>query len=672
MCGICGVYSFSRHAPVGPHLLQAMQQALFHRGPDDDGAYLDDQVGLGLGFRRLSIIDLEGSRQPLFNEDRQIVLTFNGEIYNYRDLQDRLLQHGHRFRTNGDGEVIAHLYEQYGPACVQQLRGMFGFALWDARQRRLLLARDRLGIKPLYYTVQNDTLIYASEIKAILQHPHVARTLNLDALKMYLAMRYVPAPHTMFAGIHALPPGHILLCDATGVRVEQYWDIPFVEQPDTQRSEGDYAEELEALLHEIVQQHLISDVPFGAFLSGGVDSSTIVALMTHFLDEPVQTFSVGFAEPWAAHSELTFAHLVARQYQTRHHDVIIAPHDISDAAAHVIWHLDQPIGDEATVANYMVAKLASQHVKMVLTGEGGDELFAGYGRYQWERRGAALRRMPVALRATALGASRLLHGLRGAKIALYALSHSDEAQRMRNWFPMYNSDMLAALLEGQPLEQHRTQNNAEQMFRSYLDRAGISDPINRMLYVDTRMWLVDDLLARGDKTSMAHSLEARVPFLDHKLVEFAARLPSHLKVNQLQRKYILKKVAERFLPKTIVYRKKQGFPLPMTEWFRAELRPFVHDLLSPERIQQRGFFNPAYVAQLLHEHDTSIADHSLQLWGLVSLELWQQQFLDRAPCVATQPERGMADAARIVRPVADEYAAEQCEGLYERSVGDIL
>ncbi len=628
MCGICGVYNRTSREPVAPALLGAMQQALLHRGPDDDGVYLDDEAGVGLGFRRLSIIDVAGSRQPITSEDGQVILTFNGEIYNYRDLQQQVRQQGHTLRTSGDGEVIVHLYEQLGVECVQALRGMFGFAIWDERERRLLLARDRMGIKPIYYTVQDGTLIYASEIKAILQHPVVPRTMHLDALKMYLAMRYVPAPYTMFSGISALPPGHILIADEHGVHTHQYWDIVF-QEPDSPRSEAEYAEELEALLHEIVQLHLVSDVPFGAFLSGGVDSSTIVALMTRFLNEPVQTFSVGFAGIWSEHSELNFAHQVVQQYHTHHRDVIVAPDDISSRAAQVIWHLDQPIGDEATVANYMVASLAGQHVKMVLTGEGGDELFAGYGRYEWEQRGAVLRRLPLTLRSTALGLSRLLPGKRGAKIALYALAHSDEAQRMRNWFAMFNSDMLADLIAGQPLETHPTSVNAEQMFRTYLARAGTDHPINRMLYVDSWMWLVDDLLARGDKTSMAHALEARVPFLDHKLVEFAARLPPHLKVNRLQRKYILKKVASTLLPDTIVYRPKQGFPLPMTEWFRTELRPWVHDLLAPATVQRRGLFNPAYVARLLDEHDRELADHSLQIWGLLSFELWQQQFLDQ-------------------------------------------
>lgn len=605
-----------------------MQQALFHRGPDEDGAFRDDEAGVGLGFRRLSIIDVAGSHQPITNEDGQIVLTFNGEIYNYRAVQATLRQQGHTLRTDGDGEVIAHLYEQDGAACVAALRGMFAFAVWDAQRRRLLLARDRLGIKPLYYTVQNDTLIYASEIKSILHYPGVARTMSLDALKMYLAMRYVPAPYTMFTGIYALPPGHILLADANGVQTHQYWDIDF-QEPANPRSEAEYAEELDALMHEIVEMHLMSDVPFGAFLSGGVDSSTIVALMTQYLNEPVQTFSVGFAGVWADQSELVYAHQVVQHLQTHHRDVIIAPEDISSRAAQVIWHLDQPIGDEATVANYMVASLAGQHVKMVLTGEGGDELFAGYGRYEWEQRGASLRQIPLWMRGTALGLSRLLPGQRSAKIALYALSHSDEAQRMRNWFAMFNSDMLAALIEGQSLEAHRTTVNAEQMYRTYLERSGTANPINRMLYVDTWMWLVDDLLARGDKTSMAHSLEARVPFLDHKLVEFAARLPTNLKVNHLQRKYILKKVAHELLPETIVYRPKKGFPLPMTDWFRSDLRPFVHDLLAPDTVRRRGLFNPAYVAQLLHEHEQRSADHSLQIWGLISLELWQQQFLDQ-------------------------------------------
>ncbi|NJO05059.1 MAG: asparagine synthase (glutamine-hydrolyzing) [Chloroflexaceae bacterium] len=542
MCGICGVYGYHADEPVDQHLLTAMQQAILHRGPDDAGAYTEGP--LGLGFRRLSIIDVVGGKQPMTNEDESVVLIFNGEIYNYRELQAQLRQRGHTLQTNSDTEVIVHLYEDEGVQCVHSLRGMFGFALWDKRRQRLLLARDRLGIKPLYYTIKNGTLIFGSEIKALLQHPAVQPAMDHSALNLYLGLRFIPAPATLFRDIYALPPGHILICERGTVRIVNYWHLSFETDPSEQRTIQDYTDELEALLQECVAMHLVSDVPFGAFLSGGVDSSTIVAMMSQFLNEPVKTFSVGFTEPWANHSELAYAEIVAQQYQTDHRNIYISPNDIHNLAAEVIWHLDQPIADEATIANYMVSKLASQHVKMVLTGEGGDELFAGYGRYDWEKRGAWVRRLSPAMRAAVMGMLSMLPETRGPKIAWYALSQSDEAMRLRNWFSLFNSDMQAALLEGSMLAALSRKTPTE-MFREHLANCDSSDTLSRMLYVDTKMWLPDDLLARGDKTSMAHSLEARVPLLDHKLVEFAARLPSDLKVRQSERKFILKQTSQR-------------------------------------------------------------------------------------------------------------------------------
>jgi asparagine synthase (glutamine-hydrolysing) len=642
VCGICGTYQFGSGEPADDGVIGQMLAAIEHRGPDDEGVYRAGEVTLGM--RRLSIIDLAGGHQPISNEDGSVVLVFNGEIYNYRELTEQLRQRGHTFATASDTEVVVHLYEEYGDDCVQHLRGMFAFAVWDVRRRRLLLARDRLGIKPLYYTVAGGRLIFGSEIKAILQDPAVEIRPDLQALGSLLSLKYVPAPQTMFAGVQALPPGFVLTCDQEGPKTRAYWDVSFARAANgtgsRRLSDAAYAEQLDGLLREAVRMHLVSDVPFGAFLSGGLDSSTIVALMSQYLDEPVQTFSVGFEGDGVGYSELPFARQVAAQYNTNHREVLVGPRDLIDQAATVVWHLDQPIGDEACLANYLVAKLAARHVKMVLTGEGGDELFAGYARYLGERFSPLVRQIPAPVRSAALAASARIPGLRRPKLALYALAQHDEVTRLSQWFPLFNQEQKAALLSDD-LRQALNGSSAAGVFAEHLARTDARDTLSRMLYVDTKLWLVDDLLARGDKTAMAASIEARVPLLDHKLVEFAASLPPDLKIRGLTRKYLLKKVARAYLPASIVDRKKQGFPMPMSIWFRREARDFLRDILSPAAIRSRGLFDGAYVETLLREHETGFADHGSLLWALLSVELWYRQFIDVAP----RP-RALAGAAK--------------------------
>jgi asparagine synthase (glutamine-hydrolysing) len=624
MCGICGFYDYQDNRPPDQQVLGEMLNLLEHRGPDDAGAHFDQ--GLALGMRRLSIIDLSGGKQPICNEDGTVVTVFNGEIYNYRSLRQELQSRGHVLATDSDTEVIVHLYEEYGEECVHQLRGMFGLAVWDARRRKLFLARDRLGIKPLYYTELRGQLIFASEIKAILQYPGVPRRLNVEGLSNFLSLKYVPAPQTMFEDIYALPPGCTLTCDSNGARVHRYWDLSFAKREEG-RSEESYAEQLEALLRECVKLHLVSDVPFGAFLSGGMDSSTIVALMSQFLSEPVKTYSVGFTGDAEAYSELPYARLVAQRYQTDHHEVFVRASHLVDLAERVTWHLDQPIADEAALANYMVAELASRDVKMVLTGEGGDELFAGYARYVGERFSPLFQIFPKHAKSLALMLSTRVPGVRRQKLALYALCQSDEITRLVNWFPLFNSEMKEQLLSKE-FQQSLSGNDAKVVFAEQLARTDATDPLNRMLYVDTKLWLPDDLLARGDKTSMAASVEARLPLLDHKLVEFAASLPQNMKLKGLTRKYLLKKVGRAWLPPEIISRKKKGFPMPISPWLRREARPFLRDVLSPATLRRRGLFNPSFVERLLGEHESGFAEHGSLLWGLLSVELWQRLFLD--------------------------------------------
>lgn len=635
MCGICGIYQYNSGEPVNEQLMRNMLGVIRHRGPDDQGIHIDQD--LATGMRRLSIIDLVGGKQPIHNEDGSIVVVFNGEIYNYRELTQQLQQRGHSFTTASDTEVIVHLYEELGDNCVHELRGMFAFALWDSKQRRLLIARDRLGIKPLYYTTAGKRLVFGSEVKAILQHPRVSATLNVEALSNFLSLKYVPAPQTMFKDIYSLPPGHILTCDRNGVQVRPYWDLSFANHWNGQHSEEDYAEQLEALLRESVRLRLRSDVPFGAFLSGGIDSSTVVALMSQFLDEPVKTFSVGFESAGKAADELPYARLIAQQFGTDHHEIIVRHQDFTRFAEKVIWHLDQPIADQATIATYMVSELASRHVKMVLTGEGGDELFAGYARYAGERLSPLFEMIPGPARSLALAASASLPGLRRPKLALYALCQPDETGRLANWFPLFNREMKVALLS-EELKRELNGSSADHVFGQYLSRTDATHPLNRMLYVDTKLWLPDFLLLRGDKLSMAASLEARVPLLDHKLVEFAASLPPHLKLNRLIRKYLLKRVSRTLIPAEIIDRKKEGFPIPISSWFRYEARSFVRDTLSPEAIRRRGLFNLDYVGKLLDENESGFADHTYLLWGLVSVELWHRLFIDSASHVEWAPD----------------------------------
>jgi asparagine synthase (glutamine-hydrolysing) len=624
MCGICGIYEYQNRVPLDRNVLENMLGVIRHRGPDDSGMHLDKD--LALGMRRLSIIDLDGGKQPISSEDGKVVTVFNGEVYNYRELREQLQSRGHTLATASDTEVIVHLYEEFGEECVQHLRGMFGFAVWDARNRKLFVARDRLGIKPLYYMHAEGRLIFGSEIKAILEHPAVQTRLNPTALSNFLSLKYVPAPQTMFEGIYALPPGCSLTCDSNGVKVRRYWDLSFANHRKTQCSEEACVEQLEALLRECVKLHLVSDVPFGAFLSGGLDSSTIVALMSQFLNEPVKTYSVGFEGDAEAFSELPYARMVAKRYQTDHREIFVHATDLVNLSEKVVWHLDQPIADDACLANFMVAELASRDVKMVLTGEGGDELFAGYARYAGERLSPVFQHLPRAAKSAALSASGCVPGLRRQKLALYALCQPDELSRLVNWFPLFNSETKQDLLS-EDFKQSLNGSDAGDVFAEHLARTDAAEPLHRMLYVDTKLWLPDDLLARGDKTSMAASLEARVPLLDHKLVEFAASLPTHLKVKGLTRKYLLKKVGQAWLPPEIIKRKKKGFPMPMSVWFRNGARSFLRDALSPSALRRRGLFSPSFVEKLLSEHENGYADHGSILWGLLSVELWHRVFM---------------------------------------------
>ena len=624
MCGIAGVFEYAGRGRADAAAVGAMLDAIVHRGPDDHGRHVDD--GVAIGARRLSIIDLAGGHQPIANEDGTVVVAFNGEIYNYRELRDSLRGRGHVVRTDCDTEVVVHLYEEYGDDCVEHLRGMFAFAIWDARRRRLFVARDRLGIKPLYWSDDGSRLLLGSEIKAMLAHPTAHAELDVDGLAAFLLLKYVPAPRTMFAGIHALEPGHALTCDADGVRVREWWDLSF-KPADPPPGMAAAERRLRELLEDAVRSHLVADVPYGAFLSGGIDSSTIVALMSRELDHPVQTFCVGFEGVGEELSELPYARMVAKRYETDHHEILLGPDEFTGLAKHAVWHLDQPIADMACVPNLLVAKLAAERVKMVLTGEGGDELFAGYARYAGERLAPLTTRLPGPARS--LGRTLALRGAGWSRprIAMYALSQRDEAGRLATWFPLMSPEARAELAVGELGEAVRSMPPAS-LFAPTLGRSDAGEQLHRMLYVDTKLWLPDDLLARGDKMSMATSLEARVPLLDHHVVEFAASLPPTMKLRGSRRKYLLKRAVRDLLPEAILTRPKKGFPVPISHWLRGDARDFTRDLLSPDTIRRRGLLDPAVVSRILSEHESGAADHGPALWGLISLELWHELYLD--------------------------------------------
>lgn len=563
------------------------------------------------------------------NEDGSVRLTFNGEIYNHLELHGELEAGGHRFASRCDTEVLVHGYEQWGArGLLDRLRGMFAFALHDARNQRFVLARDRLGIKPLYYAIVDGVLLFASEIKAILAYPGVARDVDRDALTQYLTFRYVPAPLTMFRNVFKLPAGHYveLKAGATDVRPTRYWDVSF-RRGDV--SFNNALERVDHLLESAVDSHLMSDVPLGAQLSGGVDSSLIVAQMERLRQraghrERVRTFSIGFDE--GAFSELPYARQVAERYQTEHHEVTVGFGDFVREFARLCWVYDEPVSEPAAIPTYLLCKFARQHVTVMLTGEGGDELFGGYPKCGLDQYGRYLNWMPAGLRRAALrGAASLMpFSKRRARIALENLAIADEAQRLASWFAGFDPIALAeiaqpAMLNGQ---------SAADRLREDLDRCDSRHPLDRMLYADLHTWLVDDLLIKGDRMSMASSVEARVPFLDHPLVEFAASLPPSFKARGGKTKILLKRLAERYIPRETIYRKKVGFTVPLTPWFQGPLAGFVRETLLGERALSRGYFRPEVVRRLVDEHLGGRVDRGRALWTLLSLEIWHRLFVD--------------------------------------------
>lgn len=621
MCGICGVFNQQSGEPVSRDIIAQMANLISHRGPDESGIYLDGPVGLG--SQRLSIIDLSNGHQPMSNEKGDIWIVFNGEIWNYRALRKEFLEKGHQFRTNSDTETIIHAYEEYGADCIAHLNGMFGLAIWDLSRKRLLLARDRVGKKPLYYAHVDGSLIFASEIKSLLCHPQVKRQVDVQALADFLSVRYVPGPATLFAKISKILPGHMLLCENGELKEKCYWDFTFGKTEN--RPIEEYIQGIRQNVKRAVEERMMADVPLGAMLSGGVDSSIVTGTMSQLMDEPVKTFSVGFDVP--EYSELPYARLVSQHFGTEHHDLVVKCSDLSTYWPLLTWHRDEPVSEPSDLGVYLISKLARQHVKVVLSGEGGDELFAGYPKYivDWLARYYQILPRPARDQLITPLIERLPYNMRKIKLALRTLSQP-APERWMNWFGVFNGQLKNNLLSAST--KASIDGDSSKAFRRWLERNPQRDDLSSMLYLDTKIWLPDNLLMKGDKMTMAASLEARIPFLDHRLIEFASSIPSNIKVKPFQAKYLLKRAYRDFLPEPILTRKKIGFNVPVGIWFRGEQRNLITSLLLSERARSRGFLNSEFVASILRDHLEGRTQYGNQLFLLASLELWFRVFID--------------------------------------------
>ncbi|HEX8891048.1 MAG TPA: asparagine synthase (glutamine-hydrolyzing) [Pyrinomonadaceae bacterium] len=633
MCGINGIALSSRSgARVTERVLERMRDIITHRGPDDAGLYLNGNVGLG--HRRLSIVDVAAGHQPMTNEDGTLHITYNGEIYNHADFREELEARGHRYQTHCDTETIIHLYEEHGARCVERLRGMFAFAIWDERRRELFIARDRLGVKPLYYAHTPDgSLYFASEIKAILAADAVKPELNYTALPDYLANHATSDDQTLFRGIKRLLPGHTLLWRDGQMKIEKYWDVHFAhEENEHQGSDEDYIAEWAELFRESVRLRLMADVPLGMFLSGGIDSSAIAATMSKMVDEPIKTFSVAFAEREA--NELEYARLVAEKFKTDHHEIIVSPEDFFDALPTLLWHEDEPIAHPSSIALNFVSRLAARHVKVVLTGEGSDELLAGYGRYRKTVYNLALGARYRKL--TSQGLRRMVE-----RSILSLPLKSKVRQKLTRTFLCVEPDIASIYFDNFAVFPRIMQQ--ELLTTEAKERAGSMDPyravgeylaetdadtlLNQLLYVDTKTYL-HELLMKQDQMSMAASIESRVPFLDHKLVEYTARLPERMKLRGLTTKYILRQSMKDLLPAEILKRSKMGFPVPVGAWFRGQYRSVIDEYVLSERAVSRNLFDEKFVRSLVERHQTGGENHAERLWALVNFEMWLRRFMD--------------------------------------------
>ena len=635
MCGICGKLTFDHEARVSPALIKSMADTISHRGPDDDGYFVSGQVGLG--FRRLSIIDLSGGHQPLSNEDGSIHIVFNGEIYNYQELRQYLLGRGHVFKTQTDTETIVHLYEELGEACVEKLRGMFAFAIWDERNKSLFLARDRVGIKPLYYAQLRNSIVFASEIKAILADPEVKAEVQTAMIDRFLTFDYLPGEETLFKNIYKLAPGHSLTFRAGKSYKRQYWDLHFEPSPTTFRQAKS---RLLHLLEESVALHMISDVPVGFLLSGGVDSTAMLALAAGKTSHPISSYTIGFSDPQMT-DERPYARLAAQKYGSEHHETTINADQFAEFLPKYIWHMEEPVCEPPAVALYYISKLAKEFVKVLISGEGGDEAFAGYSNYRTRLWLERLNGLPTPMRqlfsaslsvlarfASPDSPARSNQFLRSRlEDSYYSRTSNPSRFFNRQWQQFYSSDFAQSV--DKKLSSHAA--------TKYLRNGHRAGPLGKMLYVDTKTWLPDDLLIKADKMTMANSIELRVPLLDHKILEFAASLPQNFKVRGFTTKYIAKKALRGHVPREILNRKKAGFPVPYEKWLRHDLKDWVHGLLLDSKTMARGYFKKSAVERMLSD-DSSTESYSKEIFDLAVLELWHREFLEKGkPAAQPQP-----------------------------------
>lgn len=623
MCGIVGIFDLNGERPIDRELLHKMNETQFHRGPDAGGLHLEP--GVGLGHRRLSIIDLSSGKQPMENEDGSVIVTFNGEIYNFPELSDELKAAGHSFKTHSDTEVIVHAWEEWGEDCVKRFRGMFAFAVWDRNKRTLFLARDRLGKKPLYYaTLPDGKFILGSELKSLLVFPTLSRDIEPTAVEDYFALGYVPDPKCIFSAVHKLPPAHTLLVslqDGVG-QPSEYWDISF--EPIYRRTEADIQVELIERLKESVDIRLMSEVPLGAFLSGGVDSSAIVAMMAELNpNDPVNTCSIGFGDP--KFNETEFAQMVAERYHTNHHLEQVDPNDF-DLVDHLASLYDEPFADSSSMPTYRVCELAKKRVTVALSGDGGDETFAGYRRHRWHMNEEKVRSMlPGPLR-------KPVFGFLGATYP--KMDWAPKIFRAKSTFQALAKDSFAAYLHSisvcvdgvrdkmfsQDFRNKLGGYHAVEVFRHHTSRAPTSDPLSLIQYIDTKTYLPGDILTKVDRASMAHSLEVRVPILDHEFMEWSARLTPSLKLCGQEGKYIFKKALEPHLPTDVLYRPKMGFGVPISSWFRGPLKQRVRDAVLGEVLMDTGMFDVGFLKKLVDEHQSGMGEHSAALWSLLMFE----------------------------------------------------
>ncbi|HWG29790.1 MAG TPA: asparagine synthase (glutamine-hydrolyzing) [Steroidobacteraceae bacterium] len=628
MCGVVGIARTAGSAPPSPDLVRRMASAIVHRGPDDEGFHASERAVIGM--RRLSIIDLAGGHQPIANEDETLWLVCNGEIYNFRELRTELIARGHRFRTGSDVEVLLHLYEEHGDRFLEHVSGMFAAALWDERRKRLIVARDRLGIKPVYYIEARGSLAFASEMKSLLEIPGVDRELDRDALREYLTLGYTVAPRTLFRSIRKLPPASVLVWDESGLKIQTYWEIP-----DTVRSDLDsdaWVEIIRTELDRAVREHMVSDVPIGAFLSGGLDSSAVVALMSRYSDRPVNTYSIGYVGKGAAsyYNELSYAATVARRFATHHTEIPVEP-DVATLLPKLLWHVEEPISDSAIITTFLVSELAAKSVKVILSGVGGDELFAGYTRYLGEHYGRRYRLLPTWMRRGIIQplARRLPAGRQSRlmDLARYARKFIDSSEL--SWSGQYRSYMEILAREQADALLRGASGVAEDGFERIAREQSSPDSLLRLLRLDARTQLSEDLLLLTDKITMAASIECRVPFLDHRLVEIAGGIPESIKMRGGEPKHILRRALQGIVPQEILERGKRGFGAPVGSWLKAELKPLLEELLHPDVVAARGLLSPETVRALIRDHDAAREDYSDLLLVLVNLEIWCRLFLDR-------------------------------------------